>query len=32
MLNDAFAALKSYDWGTDLAPLAPIEDAVYNRA
>lgn len=28
MLNDAFAALKSYDWGTDLAPLAPIEDAV----
>jgi len=28
MLNDAFEALKKYDWGTDLAPLAPIEEAV----
>jgi HEAT repeat protein len=28
MLNEAFEALKKYDWGTDRAPLAPIEDAV----
>ncbi len=28
MLDDAFEALKKYDWGTDRAPLAPIEDAV----
>lgn len=28
MLNEAFAALKTYDWGTDIAVLAPIDDAV----
>jgi len=28
MLDAAFDALKKYDWGTDRAPLAPIEDAV----
>ncbi len=28
MLDEAFAALKQYDWGSDMAPLAPIEDAV----
>lgn len=28
MLETAFEALKNYDWGTDLALLAPIEDAV----
>jgi hypothetical protein len=28
MLDDAFEALKNYDWGTDRAPVAPIEAAV----
>lgn len=28
MLNDAFEALKKYDWGTDIGVLAPIDDAV----
>jgi HEAT repeat protein len=28
MLDDAFDALKKYDWGTDKAALAPIEEAV----
>jgi HEAT repeat protein len=28
MLDDAFEALKKYDWGTDRAPVAPIENAV----
>src|SRR5271154_1820334 len=28
MLDDAFEALTKYDWGTDRAPLAPIEEAV----
>jgi len=28
MLDEAFAILKQYDWGSDMAPLAPIEDAV----
>jgi HEAT repeat protein len=28
MLANAFEALKTYDWGTDMAALAPIEDAV----
>ncbi len=28
MLDEAFAVLKQYDWGSDMAPLAPIEDAV----
>ena len=28
MLDDAFEALKKYDWGTDRAPVAPIEAAV----
>jgi HEAT repeat protein len=28
MLADAFEALKTFDWGTDLALLAPIDDAV----
>src|SRR5262245_38317273 len=28
MLNDAFNALKAYDWGTELSSLAPIEAAV----
>jgi HEAT repeat protein len=27
MLSEAFEALKTYDWGTDLAVLAPIDDA-----
>src|SRR5437868_599354 len=27
MLDDAFAALKAFDWGADLAPLAPIDAA-----
>lgn len=28
MLDNAFEALKTFDWGTDLAQLAPIDDAV----
>lgn len=28
MLNEAFESLKEYDWGTDRAPLAPIDDAI----
>jgi len=28
MLDDAFDALKKYDWGTDRTPVAPIEAAV----
>lgn len=28
MLDEAFAALKQYDWGADMAPLAPIDNAV----
>jgi HEAT repeat protein len=28
MLDDAFEALKKYDWGTDRAAVAPIEAAV----
>jgi HEAT repeat protein len=28
MLDNAFEALKTFDWGTDLAKLAPIEDAI----
>jgi len=28
MLDQAFAALKSFDWGTDLAALNPIDEAV----
>lgn len=28
MLDQAFEALKTLDWGQDLAPLAPIDDAV----
>jgi len=28
MLEEAFAVLKQYDWGSDMAPLQPIEDAV----
>ena len=28
MLDEAFEALAKYDWGTDRAPLAPIDDAV----
>ncbi|HEX4147622.1 MAG TPA: HEAT repeat domain-containing protein [Pirellulales bacterium] len=28
MLEDSFEALTKYDWGTDRAVLAPIEDAV----
>jgi hypothetical protein len=27
-LDDAFEALKTYDWGADSAPLAPIDEAV----
>jgi len=27
MLDNAFEALKTFDWGTDLAVVAPIEDA-----
>jgi len=27
MLSDAFEALKTFDWGTNLAALAPIDDA-----
>jgi HEAT repeat protein len=27
MLDDAFESLKKFDWGTDLAILAPIDDA-----
>ncbi len=27
-LDDAFEALKTYDWGADSAPLAPIDQAV----
>jgi hypothetical protein len=30
MLDAAFEALKKYDWGTDRAPLAPIEAAVIS--
>ena len=35
MLDAAFEALKQYDWGTDKAPLNPIEEAVtatYGKA
>jgi hypothetical protein len=28
MLDNAFEALNKYDWGTDMAVLAPIEEAV----
>ncbi|RIK84528.1 MAG: hypothetical protein DCC67_04830 [Planctomycetota bacterium] len=28
MLDQAFEALKTYDWGTDVAVLAPIDEAV----
>lgn len=28
MLDQAFEALKTFDWGTDLAVLAPIDEAV----
>ncbi len=28
MLDQAIESLKAYDWGTDKAPLAPIEDAI----
>jgi HEAT repeat protein len=28
MLDEAFEALKQYNWGTDRAPLAPIDEAV----
>ncbi len=28
MIAQAFEALKTYNWGTDIAPLAPIENAV----
>lgn len=28
MLNEAFEALKTYDWGPDTAVLVPIDDAV----
>jgi HEAT repeat protein len=28
MLDNAFEALKTFDWGTDLAALAPIDEAV----
>lgn len=28
MLDNAFESLKTFDWGTDLAVVAPIEDAV----
>jgi hypothetical protein len=28
LLDDAFEALKDYDWGTDRAPLNPIAEAV----
>lgn len=28
MLDTAFEALKTFDWGTDLAAVAPIEEAV----
>jgi HEAT repeat protein len=28
MLDNAFEALKTFDWGTDLAVVAPIEEAV----
>src|SRR6185503_3169302 len=28
MLDNAFEALNKLDWGSDLSPLAPIEDAV----
>lgn len=28
MLNTAFDALKTYDWGADSTPLKPIEDAI----
>ncbi len=31
MLDDAFEALKKLDWGTDLAVLAPIDDAVASH-
>ena len=30
MLDNAFEALTKFDWGTDLAALAPIEDAVIS--
>ena len=26
MLDEAFEALKKYDWGTDMAALAPIDE------
>jgi HEAT repeat protein len=28
MLDEAFEALKKFDWGTDVAAVAPIDDAV----
>lgn len=28
MLDQAFEALKTFDWGTDLAVVAPIDDAI----
>ena len=28
MLDQAFEALKTFDWGADLKPLSPIEDAI----
>ncbi len=28
MLDQAFEALKTYDWGTDRKALDPIDDAV----
>src|SRR5258708_7808677 len=28
MLDNAFEALKTFDWGTDLVVVAPIEEAV----
>ena len=28
MLETALEALKTFDWGSDLAALAPIEDSV----
>ena len=32
MLADAFEALKTFDWGTNLEVLSPIEDAVIAPA
>ncbi|MFT5526771.1 MAG: hypothetical protein ACI9HK_004751, partial [Pirellulaceae bacterium] len=28
MLDKAFEALKTYDWGTDVKALQPIDDAI----